>query len=113
MATTSRTPEEIRASIEANRHDLPHSLGRLRGDHGPLGDVPWGTFVDDVPDAAHFERFCTGCGTSQPGHLEERAAPPAAPPRTTNEHAHCFRDRPRLANERAHCARWASSEHAA
>ena len=33
MATTrSRTPEEIRASIEANRHDLAHSLGRLRGE---------------------------------------------------------------------------------
>ena len=32
MATSSRTPEEIRASIEANRHDLAHSLGRLRGE---------------------------------------------------------------------------------
>jgi hypothetical protein len=32
MATTSRTPDEIRASIEANRHELAHSLGRLRGE---------------------------------------------------------------------------------
>ena len=32
MATRARTPEEIRASIEANRHDLAHSLGRLRGE---------------------------------------------------------------------------------
>jgi hypothetical protein len=32
MATRSRTPDEIRASIEANRHELAHSLGRLRGE---------------------------------------------------------------------------------
>jgi uncharacterized protein DUF3618 len=32
MATRSRTPEEIRASIEANRHELAHSMGRLRGE---------------------------------------------------------------------------------
>jgi hypothetical protein len=30
MAT--RTPEEIRASIEANRMELAHSLARLRGE---------------------------------------------------------------------------------
>src|SRR3954466_1333597 len=29
---TSRTPEEIRASIEANRAELAHSLERLRGE---------------------------------------------------------------------------------
>jgi Protein of unknown function (DUF3618) len=29
---TSRTPEEIRASIEANRAQLAHSLERLRGE---------------------------------------------------------------------------------
>ena len=28
----ARTPEEIRASIEANRMELAHSLGRLRGE---------------------------------------------------------------------------------
>jgi hypothetical protein len=32
MATRPRTPDEIRASIEANRHELAHSLGRLRGE---------------------------------------------------------------------------------
>ena len=32
MATRSRTTDEIRASIEANRHELAHSLGRLRGE---------------------------------------------------------------------------------
>ena len=32
MAAPARTPEEIRASIEANRHDLAHSMGRLRGE---------------------------------------------------------------------------------
>jgi hypothetical protein len=32
MAAASRTPDEIRASIEANRHELAHSLGRLRGE---------------------------------------------------------------------------------
>jgi uncharacterized protein DUF3618 len=32
MATRSRTPDEIRASIEANRHELAHSMGRLRGE---------------------------------------------------------------------------------
>ena len=32
MAARTRTPEEIRASIEANRHELAHSLGRLRGE---------------------------------------------------------------------------------
>jgi hypothetical protein len=32
MATRARTPEEIRASIEANRMQLAHSLERLRGE---------------------------------------------------------------------------------
>ncbi len=32
MAAPARKPEEIRASIEANRHELAHSLGRLRGE---------------------------------------------------------------------------------
>ena len=32
MASRTRTPDEIRASIEANRHELAHSLGRLRGE---------------------------------------------------------------------------------
>jgi hypothetical protein len=36
MAT--RTPEEIRASIEANRHELAHSLTRLRGEVVELTD---------------------------------------------------------------------------
>ena len=31
MAQT-RSPDQIRASIEANRHDLAHSLDRLRGE---------------------------------------------------------------------------------
>jgi len=32
MAIQSRTPAEIRASIEANRVELAHSLVRLRGE---------------------------------------------------------------------------------
>ena len=32
MASRARTPDEIRASIEANRHELAHSLTRLRGE---------------------------------------------------------------------------------
>jgi hypothetical protein len=32
MAGQTRTPDQIRASIEANRHELAHSLGRLRGE---------------------------------------------------------------------------------
>jgi hypothetical protein len=33
-----RTPEEIRASIEANRAELAHSLERLRGEMTELAD---------------------------------------------------------------------------
>ena len=32
MAAQTRTPDEIRASIETNRHELAHSMGRLRGE---------------------------------------------------------------------------------
>ena len=38
MATRARTPDEIRASIEANRHELAHSMGRLRGELAVAGD---------------------------------------------------------------------------
>jgi hypothetical protein len=41
MAT--RTPEEIRASIEANRAELAVSVNRLRGDVARLTD--WRSFV--------------------------------------------------------------------
>jgi hypothetical protein len=34
----ARTPEEIRASIEANRMELAHSLGRLRGEVAEVTD---------------------------------------------------------------------------
>ena len=34
----TRTPEEIRASIEANRAELAHSLERLRGEVAELAD---------------------------------------------------------------------------
>ena len=37
MAAT-RTPEEIRASIESNRMELAHSLTRLRGEVAELTD---------------------------------------------------------------------------
>lgn len=37
MATT-RSPEQIRASIEANRAQLAHSLGRLRGEVAEVAD---------------------------------------------------------------------------
>jgi len=35
---TQRTPEEIRASIEANRVQLAHSLERLRGEVAEVTD---------------------------------------------------------------------------
>jgi hypothetical protein len=38
MATANRTPTEIRASIEANREQLAHSLVRLRGEVTELTD---------------------------------------------------------------------------
>jgi hypothetical protein len=34
----TRTPEQIRASIEANRVELAHSLERLRGDVAEIAD---------------------------------------------------------------------------
>ena len=34
----TRSPEEIRASIEANRTELAHSLGRLRGEVAEITD---------------------------------------------------------------------------
>ena len=34
----NRTPEEIRASIEANRVELAHSLVRLRGEVAEITD---------------------------------------------------------------------------
>ena len=38
MASGTRTPEEIRASIEANRTALAHSLENLRGEVTQLTD---------------------------------------------------------------------------
>jgi hypothetical protein len=38
MASAQRTPEEIRASIEANRTALAHSLENLRGEVAQLTD---------------------------------------------------------------------------
>ena len=36
--STQRTPEQIRASIEANRAELAHSLVRLRGEVAEITD---------------------------------------------------------------------------
>jgi hypothetical protein len=38
MAGQTRSPDQIRASIEANRHELAHSLGRLRGELAVASD---------------------------------------------------------------------------
>ena len=38
MASSQRTPEQIRASIEANRAELAHSLVRLRGEVAEITD---------------------------------------------------------------------------
>ena len=38
MASESRTPEQIRASIEENRIQLAHSLERLRGEVAEITD---------------------------------------------------------------------------
>ena len=38
MASSQRSPEQIRASIEANRAELAHSLVRLRGEVAEITD---------------------------------------------------------------------------
>ncbi len=38
MAQASRSPEQIRASIESNRTELAHSLARLRGEVAEITD---------------------------------------------------------------------------
>jgi hypothetical protein len=72
MAT--RTPEEIRASIEANRMELAHSLTRLRGEVAVITD--WRKQIADhqkqVLVGAAVAGFVLGGGIAAIGGLFRR-----------------------------------------
>ncbi len=71
MAATTRTPEEIRASIEANRVELGRALDRLRGEVTELTD--WRkqlrTHQQPVMIAAAVAGFVLGGGIAAIGGL--------------------------------------------
>jgi hypothetical protein len=73
MAAT-RTPEEIRASIEANRMELAHSLVRLRGEVAELTD--WRKHIAEhrkqVLIGAAVAGFVLGGGIAAVGGLFRR-----------------------------------------
>jgi hypothetical protein len=73
MAAT-RTPEEIRASIEANRMELAHSLVRLRGEVAELTD--WRRHIAEhrkqVLIGAAVAGFVLGGGIAAVGGLFRR-----------------------------------------
>ena len=73
MAAT-RTPEEIRASIEANRVELAHSLVRLRGEVAELTD--WRRHIAEhrkqVLIGAAVAGFVLGGGIAAVGGLFRR-----------------------------------------
>lgn len=73
MAAT-RTPEEIRASIEANRMELAHSLVRLRGEVAELTD--WRRHIAEhrkqVLIGAAVAGFVLGGGIAAMGGLFRR-----------------------------------------
>ena len=73
MAAT-RTPEEIRASIEANRMELAHSLVRLRGEVAELTD--WRKHIAEhrkqVLIGAAVAGFVLGGGIAAMGGLFRR-----------------------------------------
>jgi hypothetical protein len=70
----TRTPEEIRASIEANRMELAHSLGRLRGEVAEITD--WRKQIADhrkqVLIGAAVTGFVLGGGIAAIGGLFRR-----------------------------------------
>ena len=72
MAT--RTPEQIRASIEANRMELAHSLSRLRGEVAEVTD--WrkqiGEHRKQVLIGAAVAGFVLGGGIAAVGGLFRR-----------------------------------------
>ena len=72
MAT--RTPEQIRASIEANRMELAHSLTRLRGEVAEITD--WRAKLrakqDQIVPAAAAAGFVLGGGIAAVGGLFRR-----------------------------------------
>jgi hypothetical protein len=74
MATTTRTPEEIRASIEANRMELAQSLSRLRGEVAILTD--WRRQISEhrkqVLIGAGVAGFVLGGGIAAVGGLFRR-----------------------------------------
>ena len=73
MAAT-RTPEEIRASIESNRMELAHSLVRLRGEVAELTD--WRRHIAEhrkqVLIGAAVAGFVLGGGIAAVGGLFRR-----------------------------------------
>jgi hypothetical protein len=70
----TRTPEEIRASIEANRMELAHSLTRLRGEVAVITD--WRKQIADhqkqVLVGAAVAGFVLGGGIAAIGGLFRR-----------------------------------------
>ena len=74
MAAQSRTPTEIRASIEANRAELAQSLVRLRGEVTELTD--WRKQIDrhqkQVLIGAAVAGFVIGGGIAAIGGLFRR-----------------------------------------
>ena len=74
MAQPSRSPEQIRASIEANRAELAHSLERLRGEVAEVTD--WRkqilTHQKQVMIGAAAAGFLLGGGLAAVGGLFRR-----------------------------------------
>jgi hypothetical protein len=74
VATQARTPDEIRASIETNRHALAHSLVRLRGEVAEVTD--WrkqiATHQKQVLVGAAVAGFVIGGGIAAIGGLFRR-----------------------------------------
>jgi hypothetical protein len=70
----TRTPEEIRASIESNRMELAHTLTRLRGDVAEITD--WrkqiGQHQKQVLIGAAVAGFVIGGGIAAVGGLFRR-----------------------------------------
>ena len=73
-ASRTRSPQEIRASIEANRAELAHSLVRLRGEVAEVTD--WRkqilTHQKQVLIGAAVAGFLVGCGLAAVGWLFRR-----------------------------------------
>ena len=70
----TRTPEEIRASIEANRTELAHSLARLRGEVAEITD--WRKQIAQPPEAGADRRRRRRLRHRRRHRRHRRALPP-------------------------------------